>query len=363
MRAVWHAASRRALLVEDEQGLEDDLEHRIIGLDGMLLSFALILLVVTAAAAEKMKMPASSAAIVLGAAFGALFRIAGLTQESKSLTTDSLITFDEELFLYVLLPPIIFEAGFSLSRAHFFGNLGTILLFAVLGTLITTMVIGQSIYAAGAARAFSSPSGVYDALDFTTPLDSYLFGALISATDPVATLSIMSAVNADPVVFTLIFGESVLNDAVAIVLVRILEDSALPSQAVYTCPHAASSTAHARISCAPSSHARSDQINAIRTAGGHGLPLTARFVAHGLPLPAISASHPITRLHRRVSRPCAVGDLGFSDPFAYLNGVLAFLSVSLGSLLVGIGVSAASALLLNRFDLTHHRMLSRSSNP
>ena len=70
----------------------------------------------------------------------------------------------------------------------------------------------------------SSPRGTHDALDFGTPLDSYLFGALISATDPVATLSIMGAVNADPLVYNLIFGESVLNDAVAIVLVRILED-------------------------------------------------------------------------------------------------------------------------------------------
>ena len=110
------------------------------------------------------------------------------------------------------------------ARADFFSNLGTILLFAVLGTLVTTMIIGETIYTVGAWNAFSSPSGAADALDFTSPLDSYLFGALISATDPVATLSIMSAVNADPIVFTLIFGESVLNDAVAIVLFRILED-------------------------------------------------------------------------------------------------------------------------------------------
>ena len=226
MRAVFNLDRRRLFLVEDEQGLEDDREHEIIGLDGMLLSFALILIVLTAVGAEKLKMPASSAAIVLGAIFGALFRAAGLTQasESASLTTDSLITFDEELFLYVLLPPIIFEAGYSISRGDFFSNLATILLFAVAGTLITTMLIGQTIYTVGGWNAFSSPSGAADALDFTSPLDSYLFGALISATDPVATLSIMSAVNADPIVFTLIFGESVLNDAVAIVLFRILED-------------------------------------------------------------------------------------------------------------------------------------------
>ena len=96
MRLAAHAPSRRFLLVEDAAGLADEQAHRIIGLDGMLLSYALVLLVVTAVAAEKLKLPASSAAIVLGAAFGALFRGAGLTQESEHITTGALITFDEE---------------------------------------------------------------------------------------------------------------------------------------------------------------------------------------------------------------------------------------------------------------------------
>jgi sodium/hydrogen exchanger 8 len=49
-----------------------------------------------------------------------------------------------------------------------------------------------------------------------------LFGALISAVDPVATLSIMGSpeLNCDPLLYSLVFGESVLNDAVAIVLFR-----------------------------------------------------------------------------------------------------------------------------------------------
>ena len=47
-------------------------------------------------------------------------------------------------------------------------------------------------------------------------------GALISATDPVATLSVFAAVDVPPLLFNLVFGESVLNDAVAIVLFRTL---------------------------------------------------------------------------------------------------------------------------------------------
>jgi sodium/hydrogen exchanger 8 len=49
-------------------------------------------------------------------------------------------------------------------------------------------------------------------------LEQLAFGALISAVDPVATLSILGGVGTDPVIYSIIFGESVLNDAVAIVL-------------------------------------------------------------------------------------------------------------------------------------------------
>jgi len=147
-----------------------------------------------------------------------VLRLAGA---ESAPTLHSLLFFNEELFLYLLLPPIIFEAGFSLSRQHFFNNLATILLFAVVGTLLTTFVVGQACQIAGSAGLFRT--GDEDALDFRVSRDAYTFGALISATDPVATLSIMGAYQVDPLMYTLVAGESVLNDAVAIVLVRILQ--------------------------------------------------------------------------------------------------------------------------------------------
>lgn len=52
--------------------------------------------------------------------------------------------------------------------------------------------------------------------------DALAFGALISAVDPVATLAIFSAMDVEPVLNMLVFGESILNDAVSIVLCNIL---------------------------------------------------------------------------------------------------------------------------------------------
>jgi len=49
-------------------------------------------------------------------------------------------------------------------------------------------------------------------------VESFAFGSLISAVDPVATLAIFQAIDVDQVLYMLVFGESVLNDAVSIVL-------------------------------------------------------------------------------------------------------------------------------------------------
>ncbi|KAG8519658.1 Sodium/hydrogen exchanger 8 [Galemys pyrenaicus] len=50
--------------------------------------------------------------------------------------------------------------------------------------------------------------------------DSFAFGSLISAVDPVATIAIFNALHVDPVLNMLVFGESILNDAVSIVLTK-----------------------------------------------------------------------------------------------------------------------------------------------
>ena len=62
-------------------------------------------------------------------------------------------------------------------------------------------------------------TGLVD-IDTNSPIEALLFGSLLSSVDPVATLSIMgnSELQCDPLLYNLVFGESVLNDAIAIVL-------------------------------------------------------------------------------------------------------------------------------------------------
>lgn len=78
---------------------------------------------------------------------------------------------------------------------HFFSNLGTIMLFAVFGTLVSTFIVGYLTYLGGVMGLIS--------VDTSNPMELLMFGALISAVDPVATLSIMGSaeIKCDPLLY------------------------------------------------------------------------------------------------------------------------------------------------------------------
>uniref|UniRef100_A0A4W4DNR8 Sodium/hydrogen exchanger n=1 Tax=Electrophorus electricus TaxID=8005 RepID=A0A4W4DNR8_ELEEL len=123
------------------------------------------------------------------------------------------VTFDPEVFFNILLPPIIFHAGYSLKKRHFFRNLGSIITYAFLGTAISCFVIGNLMY--GVVKLMQAVGQLTDKFYYT---DCLFFGAIISATDPVTVLAIFNELHADVDLYALLFGESVMNDAVAIVL-------------------------------------------------------------------------------------------------------------------------------------------------
>ena len=64
-----------------------------------------------------------------------------------------------------------------------------------------------------------SLNGYIDDVNFSFE-EAISFASLVTATDPVSTLSIFGSLGVDPLLNTLVFGESVMNDASAIVLFR-----------------------------------------------------------------------------------------------------------------------------------------------
>ncbi|KAM8908337.1 sodium/hydrogen exchanger 2-like isoform 3-T3 [Spinachia spinachia] len=124
-------------------------------------------------------------------------------------------TLSADAFFLFLLPPIVLDAGYFLPGRLFFENLGTILWYAVLGTLWNVLGIGLSLYGV----CLLAPGSLGD----ISLLHCLLFGSLIAAVDPVAVLSVFHEMRVNEQLHILVFGESLLNDAVTVVLYKLFE--------------------------------------------------------------------------------------------------------------------------------------------
>nr|WFD52747.1 NHX1 [Nitraria sibirica] len=132
-----------------------------------------------------------------------------LTTKGKS---SHILLFNEELFFIYLLPPIIFNAGFQVKKKQFFRNFIRITLFGVVGTLISFTIISI-----GSAKLFKTLDvGFLDLGDYLA------LGAVLSATDSVCTLQVLNQ-DETPLLYSLVFGEGVVNDATSVVLFNAIQ--------------------------------------------------------------------------------------------------------------------------------------------
>ncbi|PAV58757.1 hypothetical protein WR25_10822 isoform P [Diploscapter pachys] len=143
--------------------------------------------------------------------------IEGFYADTKSQNEQKIeqkAAFSPEVFFNLILPPIIFNAGYSLKKRHFFRNIGSILAFVFIGTTVSALATGflMLILTKTFGMGFSMQ-------------ELFFFGSLISATDPVTVISIFTELRVEADLFALVFGESALNDAVAIVLSNIIDGS------------------------------------------------------------------------------------------------------------------------------------------
>jgi CPA1 family monovalent cation:H+ antiporter len=119
-----------------------------------------------------------------------------------------------ELILALFVPPLVFEAAFHLNISDLQRNLPVILLLAVPGVVLTTLIVGL-ILAALVPMALTS---------------ALVFGALIAATDPLAVVSLFRKLGVPKRLAVLIEAESLFNDGTAIVLFNLMLAIALTSR-------------------------------------------------------------------------------------------------------------------------------------
>jgi len=151
------------------------------------------------------QIPYSALLVILGIILGfGMKHIPGLSfLQSFELTPD--------LLFYVFLPILIFESAYNFQIRKFYENIISISLLSILGLFISTLAIGFGL------------QFILGLIGIQAPLIYFLlFGSLISATDPIAALSLFKSSGA-PHRLSLIFeGESLFNDGTAVSVFAIL---------------------------------------------------------------------------------------------------------------------------------------------
>ena len=181
-----------------------NIEHGIL----LVLSIiaALFIGAVTRHVLKHSKLPYTVALLIIGLAIGLFDRYVQSDQANTPINQamDLLSLLDPHLILFVFLPILIFESAFSVEVHLFRRIFGQIAVLAVPGLIVSTL----------ATACFAM---------WLLPVEwswtvALLFGALISATDPVAVVALLKEVCSRKRLETLIEGESLLNDGTAIVL-------------------------------------------------------------------------------------------------------------------------------------------------
>uniref|UniRef100_A0A7N0UL46 Cation/H+ exchanger transmembrane domain-containing protein n=2 Tax=Kalanchoe fedtschenkoi TaxID=63787 RepID=A0A7N0UL46_KALFE len=148
----------------------------------------------------------SITAIIIGCISGTIILLCSKWKSSH------ILRFSEELFFIYLLPPIIFNAGFQVKKKQFFHNFLTIMLFGVVGVFISASIITVGSW------------WLFPKLGFLglTPRDFLAIGTIFSSTDTVCTLQVLHQ-DETPLLYSLVFGEGVVNDATSVVLFNAVQ--------------------------------------------------------------------------------------------------------------------------------------------
>jgi CPA1 family monovalent cation:H+ antiporter len=162
-------------------------------LEGIRIFVALLALAaVTALVVRSLRIPYTVSLVVLGLLAGALLPAGA-------------IVVTPELVLLVLLPGLVFEAALRLEVADLRRTLGWMVLLAAPGVLISALIVAVVLQAA-------------TGLPFELGM---VVGAMVAATDPVAVIATFRDLGVSRRLSTLVEGESLLNDATALVLFAV----------------------------------------------------------------------------------------------------------------------------------------------
>lgn len=157
-----------------------------------IIIFILAIVIGLSAFADKAKLPYPILLVIAGIAIG-------------FIPTMTEIEINPEIIFLLFLPPLLYDASFNISPKEFKTNINTI------GTLAVTLVFLTTFWIAVVAH--------YMIPNISWPL-AFVLGAILSATDAVAAVSITKGLDISKKTITILEGESLINDASALVAYR-----------------------------------------------------------------------------------------------------------------------------------------------
>lgn len=149
---------------------------------------------------QRFKIPYTVGLVIVGAILGFISPLLFAVDPLGSLTLSP------NVILYIFVPPLIFESSINLDNQLLFETLTPALVLAGLGLLVSAAVVGGLV-------VWLTPLSLAGAL---------VFGSLISATDPVAVIALFKELGVPKRLTMIVEGESMLNDATAIVLFDVV---------------------------------------------------------------------------------------------------------------------------------------------
>lgn len=185
----------------------------------LVAGFLLAVIAVIQVVAAKGWLPESSLLAIVGLVLGASYVVIGETAPEFAETLYLVVRpeLPAEAYLWIFLPPLLFQAAMTADVRNMMPDAAPILLLAVVAVFVATGLIGWSL---------SAVSGHAIAV-------CLLLGAIVATTDPSAVIGIFRDLGAPARLNRLVEGESLLNDAAAIAIVGVLIS---PSAAIRRMP-------------------------------------------------------------------------------------------------------------------------------
>ncbi|MBN4051368.1 cation:proton antiporter [bacterium AH-315-M05] len=209
----------KEIVAEHSEAVHDEIEHAASEHEGGMepLLFIIIALIIGAATRHflrKSPLPYTVMLLLTGIGMGVAVRLGyfegGLESISRAIEWAGNI--DPHVILFVFLPTLIFEAAFAMDVHTFKKTLTNAVILAVPGIILAMLLTAA--LAIGLDELGMGLSG------WGWPI-ALMFGAVISATDPVAVVSLLKDLGVNKKLGTLIEGESLLNDGTAIVIFMV----------------------------------------------------------------------------------------------------------------------------------------------